>query len=137
MTSAEVRRFFDSEVTARLAGGSDPWTADVGTEPQRYLFVVPQQNPPRMACLSGLTAPGLRLRAPLLVVIEGDGPVVAKWEEALLEGAGETVFDALNDLKAEIVDAYGDLEDAQARGLTLDAYPARLWAVLRDACVAE
>jgi len=84
-----------------------------------------------MACLSGLATSGLRLRAPLLVVVEEEEPgVVVRWEEALLEGSGETVFDALNDLKAEIVNAYRDLDDALGRGLTLDAYPARLWWVL-------
>jgi len=68
--------------------------------------------------VADLGYPPLRLRQPLVVVVEDFGDeVVASWPEVEAWGAGSTAADAINCLKQEIAALYGELRRIPERRL--------------------
>lgn len=85
------------------------------------------------AIITDLGRPGVNLRLPIVVAVSPNegGLVVARWEEALLEGEGSGRSEALRDIAEQVLDAYDDLKASLESGKNLRGYPLRLWTLLQ------
>jgi hypothetical protein len=119
----EVREFFDV-ARIHLLRQVEDLAMRVNELERRHSSCVP-------TFLNTLRDPNLELLRPVGVMLEFDGDrVVATWHEALLDSEGDGADDALAGLAEQIVDAYRDLHEAQAKGLKLAGHPAELWGLL-------